>query len=440
MRALTFLSIILFSVLLFNCSKNDAEQPEPQKEEDKEETLVPEVYFSLNINNAWSSDTSEHNWIIIHDENGDVLDYARYENGDALTFEALEDEVTENLSITTLNYNTTGGENYIIKTYPNIPKKSVWSFKNLPPAEELLINPEIGTFNIVVDNIPGIQRHSLSGDNRINAENSTTTLGSNPALYALHIDNIKLFERNNYLLTILDDDNNFKYIQLNDVKNDDNLNLDYSDFSDFDHYLNIDLPSAQAPNTSVLALENDINSNVGVYTLNHDFDPSYWHIPQNFIKIGYLDAFKKYKVRFDLNLDGCRYNYRKNGDKTALLTIPSKPDFTYEDESISNFSFSTSASYIRQLSRWETPLEEINNTGFKVQWTIYSDSETSLNFYDLPEDIKNMYPDLSISSMKYGSTTIYLKSESQSDFINHMFVTNEKVLEFEYETLFFTSN
>ncbi|WP_298534873.1 hypothetical protein [uncultured Algibacter sp.] len=447
MTTTKFVFLSLLTLLFYSCSSNDdnTQNPEIKGETEipeEEKTPIPEVYFSLNVDNEWLNESTIDSWIIIHDENGNLLNYSKYKNGANLTFDALANEITKNLTISTLNIKKTESnqEIYTIDTYPDIPQKSIWNFKKPPAPNSLTENKVIGKFSVKVDNIPGVQKHTLSCDNRIGGSNGNITIGSNPKLYMLNINEVNLFERNNYILTILDNDNNLKYIWLNNVQDGDDLNLDYSDFNQFDSYLNIGLPSTQRIGIRVYTMEKDVNATSGVYTLDHNFNSAYWGLRQDFVKIGFLDIFKKYKLSFTVDLGNCTYNYGKNGNKPENLIIPSKPELTIQDTSIENFSFTTSLSYMRQVSRWKTPSEIFNNTGFETSWTISSDSKSELNFYDIPEEIKNAHPNLDLNSTKYYGTWLYLKNESQADFINRSFVTNERRVEFESESVFFRNN
>ncbi len=424
MKSFKLILILLFLVVL-GCSKNET------KENISETKSLQEIYFSLNVGNNYINDSSLGNWIIVHDENGNILDYSKYKNGDKLSFEAPKDSVSDNLRITILNsfYHTSEGQKkFFLETFPNVPKKSIWNFNSsIPNTNALLQNPIVGKFNINVNNIPEVKNHTLTGDNIILTTN-TTISDSNQ----LVINNVDLHERNTYFLSILDGNNDLKYTFIKNVKDGDTLNLDYENFQNFDSYLNVNLPPNKYLSTplSVIAYEKDLNQNSGVYTLNHRYDSSYWNVGLNYIKIGYLDIFEKYKVDFQLALEGYVYKYRKEGSKTENLIVPEKPNFTYEDSSIYDFSFSIDEDYIRKVNTWKYDSESST-----IVWQIFSDSKANLNFNKLPIEITEAYPEMNIDSMKYKSTSIYTKSKSQLDFIEDLFISNDKNDEYELESV-----
>ncbi len=429
-------SLSLFVHLFSACSNNGTTESDPKEE------LTPEVYFTLKIDSEWLTLDSKDNWIIIHDENGQLLDYREYKNGDNLIFETLSNTLTDKLTITTFSYNTSPTLNtYSITTYPDIPKSSTWTFKHSPLISKPLVdNNTTGKFSITVDNIPEFKKHVLSGDNRINNANSNITISPDPRYDSLNITDIDLFERNDYILTILDGNGNLKHLKINNVQNNDHLNFDYNNFNDFDDYLNINLDSPMQTNLEVLALKETLNDDLGVYTLDHNLDFSYIGQTKNFVKIGYLDMFKKYKIRFNLNYEDYSIHYRRRGDKVKSLNIPTKPDFNINVSALSDFNLTISSDYVRQISYWHTPNDLINDNKNKVVWEISSDSNSNLNFPGLPDDIKNTYPNLDLNSLKYSGTTLFLKSESQSDFINNSFVINKADEEFELLFMFIRNN
>lgn len=441
-------SLFLFTLFLAGCSKTEEKifienQENPDIEEEPEVLeQVNETYFTLNVAPNWLSEDSIDNWIIIHDENGNLLDYSKYKNGDELSFEAINDSVSENLRITTLSYFKYTSEekrNYYLNTYPNVPKNSIWNLKILSSTgDALLENPIIGKFNLKVDNIPGVKIHTLSVDNRINNQSANIKISeSNSQYYQLNINEIDLTERDNYFLSILDGDNNLKYIFFDNIQNGENINLDYQDFKDFDSYLNIDLPPQQYLKLypTVLAYPEYTTQTNAVYTFNHPYDSSYWNLGLDFIKIGYLNEFKKYEIRFELSLDGYSYNYVKIGSKTNNLSIPEMPNITYKDYSIYDFSFSTNTEYHRKTNTWK-----YNSDNSSTTWSIFSDSKSNLNFNHLPEEITNTYPDINIDAMKFNRSELYLIGESQTDFIKNTFVANDKAIEYEHASISISHN
>lgn len=250
--------IFLFTLFLTSCSKTEEKMfPENQQntnveeEEEEEPGGVPEqiteTYFTLNVAPDWLSEDSIDNWIIIHDENGELLAHKNFANGITLTFEALQKEVTDIIHVTTLNVvtSTDSTKEYRIKTHTGIPKNSTWSFKkSVLNTLPLTPNPKVGTFDIFVENLPNIHRHYLSGINNIsNAISEITTSDLQLAHWKLHIKNTDLHEQDHYILIILDENQSLKYIELEDIQDQETLHLDYHDFNDFDDYLNIELPT-----------------------------------------------------------------------------------------------------------------------------------------------------------------------------------------------------
>ncbi|WP_400073170.1 hypothetical protein [Zobellia russellii] len=433
--------LFLFTLFLAGCSKSEEKMlPENQQninieEEPEAPEQVTETYFTLNVAPNWLSEDSIDNWIVIHDENGELLAHKSFANGITLTFEALQKEVTDIIHITTLNVVTSTDltKEYRLESHTGIPKNSTWNFKKSVLSKlPLTPNPKVGTFDIIVENLPNIHRHYLSGINVIsNAISEITTSDLQPTHWKLHIKNTNLHEQDHYILIILDENQSLKYIELEHIQDQETLHLDYSDFNDFDDYLNIELPTITKSDPAVYMLKDENETTQSLFTLSHYFNSAYWFKGLDFIKIGYLDQYATYDVGISLDLGDYTYSYQKKGPKTDVLEIPAKPIITYDDSSIYNFSFATTTEYVSKTNFWTSDLDQ--NTNSNTLWTVHSDSssESNINFKKLPDDIMDSHPDLNINSMIFSSTLLKIKGASYLTDIESDYETNTQQTSFE---------
>ena len=98
MKIIKYISVLL--VLIFtNCDKiEETNQISPELELSNEIT-----YFTYKPNSYIETSESD-NWLVIHNQNGKLLDYQAYEKNDILVFTALDTTLiaTESLVITSL--------------------------------------------------------------------------------------------------------------------------------------------------------------------------------------------------------------------------------------------------------------------------------------------------------------------------------------------------
>ncbi len=427
MKFVKVFKILLALFIFFSCSS----------EETKQETPNPITYFTLTIDEDWQSDISEsQDWIIIHGVDGNLLDYRSFKKGESISFEAMDNENLDNLTITLfLSYTRNDGKTiHVLSTNPEIKKGSKWSLIGPRGQEPLEDNPQIGTFNLTVNNIPEeFIRYGLSSPNRGRISNGEYSLENNN-LYKLSFQNVLLHKNNNFILSVLENDKNLRYFEILDVKNDDNIVLDYNNLQNFDNYLTIDLSNHNRQLYIVNAKEDENDfKNLGYLLHQNFFSPSN-QLPRDFLKIGYLDKLKTYNIIISISFNDYQYRYNRHGSPLTNLSIPQKPNLNLIDDSLFNFSFNPSTSYVKRISRWAA-----TNGDFITEWQVSSQNNTNPRF-SLPDELKTKYPNINVEGLKYLSSDLFLKSESYSDFINRQFVSHEIVTERDEEYVVIQNN
>ncbi|MBA4745466.1 MAG: hypothetical protein H2058_09410 [Muricauda sp.] len=426
----------LFPILLgiflicYGCSKDESQQPnpnptggeEPTNENPEEQEPEMVTYFTFEaLTNTGDTD----DWIIIHDENGLLLDFKPFEFGDMFEFQVSEEETQpNNLTITLFNYkNSVEGEMlHTIKSYPNISAESHWKYtpnagaNNDPPR-----NPSTGSFNVTVENVSPKYRW-ISDRQGILVATSGPDLPGFTSNYT-H-ENIPIYDNPDFFFTIYDSSNNLKYHSIENVSDGDDIILDYSDFKSFDSYLEVTLPNTTSTYklSSISAVFDDdqsVSLRGGKFT-SYFFADAEPPVP---LKLGYLDAYSKYLSIISYYTDEFAYAYTKFGDKPESIIIPENKSITVLDESIYNYQFETNLDYQMKDVLWEVKEGERYVDLIQTNWNVVSAPDFSGTIGEIPEEIQQAYPNLRIEDLNLTSTSLHLDFINYTDLIQVEFIT-----------------
>src|SRR6056297_51751 len=341
---------ILF--ICYGCSKDKSQPPNPNPTEGEEPTTEnpeeqePEMvtYFTFD---PFLPTSETDDWIIIHDENGNLLDYKPYEHDDVFEFQMLEgNEMPNNLTITLFRYEgiLEGHIQHFIKSYPEIPTGSVWRQTSKPQnVNGHTREGATGNFNITTTNLVSPKYQTISD------KNGPILARSGPDLEGFISDesfkNVPIYSENKFFYSIYDSNDELKYHEIEEINDGDEIIVDYSDFKPFDSILEVEIPNY--PSYFILCIVSAFESE---QPINFTGGKSLSYIisdvtAPNLLKIGYLDSYSKYHSIFNFNNDEYVYNFIKYGDKPDAITIPDTPTITVENTSISNYQFETNVNY-----------------------------------------------------------------------------------------------
>jgi len=426
-----------WALLFINCAKDDTltldsdSRKEPRPEEIKPElgeVNEPDiqVYFTYS-----SYPRDADNWIIIHDSEGQLVDYKKIEDGGPVEFSAIKDSIPEKISITEFFYSIDGVNNafHSLMTYTDINPGSVWNNFHNPPQGNL-----IGKFSLGIENVPGLKSNILSTprgplsavDLQINGDFNNLTL---------NLNDIPLYENEDYLLSIYDNSDDHKYIFLTEPKDGLDSIIDYSQFLDYDTYLEIDLPA---------------NDFVLLHTYGYaDDDPNYFWVGQTFsfnldfsspstIKAGYLENYKRYRTEFSFRNDGYSYSYTKNGTKIENITIPPQPSFALNDDSVYNLSFTSDIIFKTKNTRHFYSFTDTEGINSQTTWSIYSCENSEHRVGELPEEVLLGYPAISLENLELQSVNLSAQGFTHQELFDQM-TTNERKGDFTTEDFVFTN-
>ncbi|MGI9549924.1 MAG: hypothetical protein ACR2MT_01890 [Aurantibacter sp.] len=393
------LALLFIAFLLTNCSKDETpapkpsveEQPDPENEGQKE----TEVYFTYRTSFAGNGD----NWVVLHDTDGNLIDFAKTENGGPVEFSAHKDSVPEKFTMTEFFHGIDSGnknESNSLLTYTNVEKGGYYSepFSGPYPPQP------IGSFDLRVENIPGIKSRILSNSRGLlNAGESNTEGDFTNASLAL--SDIPLFENERYVLNIYDNSGGHKYILIEDPEKDANLIVDYTDFIEHDSYINIDLPNFE----SVFLSTSGYNEEKPNYAYSGLTFSNIWTFNSSgTIRAGYLDGYENYRTDFGISLSDYAYAFSKVGDKMENIEVLPKPTFELHDASIHNFKIQTNLEFLTKTVKYNYGYYA--DTSIVTNWTVLSEGSDNHVIGNLPEEILSKYPNLNLSNARIQSVRL----------------------------------
>jgi hypothetical protein len=168
------------------------------------------------------------------------------------------------------------------------------------------------------------------------------------------------------------------------------------------------------------------SNNVGVFTYGSEPDPilnpnaymltlRYISNTTNTIEIGYINSLTNYKTELVIFYPGYMYRYLNQGSiPEGNVTWPQKSDFNVVEKSLSNFSATSSKSYVWRNSVWGS--HDIASKTF-VEWAFAAPSGNQ-KINEMPAEILNVHPVLSLGNLEYAGTTFYAQSPAYELTIN----------------------
>jgi hypothetical protein len=396
-------------VFVVGCSSNSS-----TNNSDDEEVITTELYFTFKDN---SNTSYTDNWIILHNENGELLDYKEYEQYDYLTFET-DSHLLTNKILVSLFYREefTGNVVNIIATTTDVNKGSIWDNHGLDIPE--YSDTETGNFNLVINNSPYLIGEILVSNNNLSNVSSSGSGSSIGGVWTYLRPNISLYEENDYFISIRTENFDPKYAFLTDVQDGDDISLDYEhDFMFFDSYLPVNVPANSSYyDFGLKAFEEDQEYRVyDGYSVFELFGSDI--INPTTLNVGYTDLFDKYITSFYVAFDDhLEYSYRRLGSKPSSgISIPENHTIDVINSTVENFEFSTNFSFETYSSTWFKKEGSSRNDDLLVnRWTITSPYNASHKAGDFPDELIQLYPDLlNISSLGYSGTSFTLNSEEK---------------------------
>ena len=329
---------------------------------------------------------NEQKWICITDAAGNILDEHQLING--RSFELKNSFVPEYVDVTIYTLITEGQSMHLINTYKDIKSLKQIIFKPLQVGPGLPEKPWLGRATFLINNFPTTSDVYSAVDFNVNMVDffgqpdgsATLTDNTYKQICNLYSNPAKV------LITTFRDGERVYYWA--DVKPDDEVVLDLSDFKLYDHLIATSFPITTG------------------WTRGHYNDGSSFYVDppslsdlQTQETVGYIGGFDYYTTLVSSRTNERNYNYWKHGDRIDVLNFP---DYTgiVTDKSITGFQYSESEPYTDGRALWALPNHVLN-------WTIHfaESSQATVNF--IPAQVAARVPDLTLANMKLSQFLIY---------------------------------
>lgn len=414
LRRTFFTALILLLVL--SCSEeNDPNIEEAGNEEqvndssEEEEASIEEIvyftYQNLEIGGL-------ENWIIIHDENGDLVDFKQITEVGSTTFTIGEDVMPDNLSVTKLSYSSDLAGNNLyhrLLTYTDLEVGSVWEDR-LGSFEGNLV----GNFNLQVTNLSGVENILITaqgGTLRFGNANADEFEGN-----TLQLNAIPLYEEQEYLISIRDSNGLSKYLFLT-PQNGIDYSFDYDGFQEFDDTLEVELP----PNDFNIMFTGGFKTNDwNTYqNFGHNFT-EYIGYGDGVFNLGYIDGYERYRTLISLTRDDFTYTFGTIGEKLQNISFPDRPSFMVENTSIYDLRFSIGLNFITKNTRHESTIVDEQSRFLSTVWEVFSTGTFSQKVGQLPVEIVERYPDMVLEDLELKKVSLFTDGYEQQQFFEDM--------------------
>lgn len=396
--------LVLFTIILFtSCNKTDSSNDELTVEE------IVEPYFTLDVKQTWFTGSTD-DWIVVHNANGQLLNYESYESGKIIAFQEGDIRATDELYVTIISKRESIGKTiFDIITYQQVPKGVIWKqLQQNTIANFGNRNPLQREVPLKIENIPEpIRLYSISDkfgflETNPSFENENTITAINGTL-GVHGNN------QGYVISILDGNKELKYFFIDDLQNTSNITLDYSEFNYFDKYIEVEMPEdGFSFRAKLTGLNGEDFVNYNGYDILQvsfgEFDTS----TINPFKIGILDRFDNYMTNFmfDKGYGGFKYESLNFGDAPNKIEMPKEPNLNILNNSMEGFDFTTNFDYKIKQNWWG-----ISNETKILTWGFYSGPSVPQKALDLPVEIIGNFK---TTDFQYRSSDFYLDKSYQT--------------------------
>jgi hypothetical protein len=391
MKTLIVIFLLLITLSLTGCA--DENVPE----------VITTKLVAVNVLPKYGED---ENWIIIHDENGALLEYKKFESDEEFGMETTKPVPGTTVGITILKY----------KVDSDNKRFSLLSYLNLETGKSITLKPTVfsnnpsgavtGNFSFTVTDYPSLDHHVLS-------DKFGTTCGSsvnNLAERKLTVNCETTTNTNKYFFQMADASGNLKYKILENVTPGGTYSASYADLSNFDQTVDITFPQTNNLFFAITGRESGQSTNESGFTMNFVLPGQQ---QRTGIKAGYLNGFSPATLLF-LSYPEFSYYYNNIGSlPSGDITWPSKSDFAVNSESLTAFSSTAPSSFKYRQSNWSYGS---SSPGTIANWSVYSSSKGHA-ISGLPAEILTLYPTLKMDGFQYYNTTFFVGTKSYADMI-----------------------
>jgi len=358
------------------------------------ENEVPiEDIFQITVEDGAIETVDAEDWIIIHNQDGNIIDYKKLETGSTHNFTARSTIKNDQLSVTRLSYIKTNYDsktqlNYSFLTHQNIGFYENWTIKNrqlkshsCPPT---LLQARI--------KLAGV---SSEIGQKILITNKSGCLGVDDVLFSNgnYEGNLKFNENDNLLIRYNDQVGHLHYKFLKNLQNGTTYEFDTNSFDLSTLVVSPDINLSIYFSGVVNGFEDNqvIDDSFGSITGYNLF--SLWGSDLTNIRLSYISDLKKYYSRFNVSYIDKAVNFFKVGNPISNLSKPTE-SVTIKNRLIDNFEFINTGSFVFYKSFFEY-MDLNTNPQIRIGWEIQNkETKKRTPVTNIPDEILNKHPAL----------------------------------------------
>ncbi len=396
-KILLFIMVVL--TITVSCSKDDSINLTDEESSTENDSIT---YFTLKVGKNYVGEVFNSGYIIINDNEGNILEHAPIENEKEYVFKAKKGEEKESFTVSRLtNRDRTNFKTNILVSYFNVKKGAVWNFKGFATSGGTTTTdettPESPSFSLKIQNIDGFSNVAISSVNGgvgYSFSGTDNSIDYDPISFDAN--------QNKFMLTIHFKTEKSKYIFIDNIQDGQEIIVDGSELKEFDSYVPITLPN-----------DGNIYRKELMASLNpeerFEISPFYNRIENvEASNFGILKDFYNFRASVSTSNPEKNYSYRYDVESAELeaISIPQYgTDFKLINNSINAFQFTVNYLHDTKSSKWSYDIDDFENRIFRYDsWVFHSNGLPYQTIPKLPQEFLNKYPNFKIENLQYEDT------------------------------------
>ncbi len=402
--------VLILFVLLSSCDDDD---------------IGTTSVFTIEVGPGYLSSFTD-DWVIISDQDGHFLDAQQLTEGN-FNLQTSQTIAGDKINVTFLNRSTPNPTVafFSATSYMGVTIGSTWVLQTAPLFER---DSEIGSFDLIINNLPDIETHNITlskiTDGRIGFEGGVT---DNTANFTVAITETQkdILLCINPLYVVADNLPEFdaRYYLIEDPANGAQIELDFEqDLLAFDQQFDVQLTTNINNAFIDIRAFRDITSTGNGFLMANKVSI----VNLESLPVYYNDGFDGYVTDVRLSNNENSFIYHKRGTPPTIQDLaPRTEDFQVNTNGFNSYILTADPSFNMVESGWSKVLE-VDGIRNLLSWTVYSATDDIrfpvLNDFGTLAGV-NTVLDITNLDNTYNRCTIYLDGKDYQDFLIERFIT-----------------
>ncbi|HMJ67839.1 MAG TPA: hypothetical protein VK508_03035 [Cyclobacteriaceae bacterium] len=368
----------------------------------------PRVVFTVTVDESYVTATDD-TYIILHNTNGDLIEYKPLESGETIEFETAAKTPGDKVDVTIARIygNPSGRGLTYLWSYLEVPAGQSWTLTyrqvTYGPAREY---DQAGTYTMLLNNFNGAVARSISDRNYLLPSSTSNSPSSLTA---------SIYSQNHKHLLSLDNGTNLKYRFIEDPKNGETYTFDFNQMTAFDKTISVPFTEPSYVYAHVMGYETmeDFRYLTGFVLYNSISSGQ----KRNSLNIGYLNSMLKFRTEIRLGAGKWEVSHVSRGAAPASLLLPSPSAFTFQEKFAHSVVYSSTVPVTYRVSYFMS--EGLTSTE-GTHWYFYA-PEGRTRQPSFPDALREKYPMLDVGEFRHYSTTFYTKTWPYETFLAREF-------------------